>query len=56
MKIDLMNEDNEYESESKYQSIIFEEGHLPTKEVVYVRNESLNKQLGQQFINFLLMK
>ena len=46
----------EYENESKYQAIIFEEGHLPTKEVVYVRNDSPNKELGQQFINFLLKK
>ena len=46
----------EYENESKYQSIIFEEGHLPTKEIVYVRNDSPNKELGQQFINFLLKK
>ena len=36
--------------------MIFEEGHLPTKEVVYVRNESSNKKLGQLFINFLLKK
>ena len=46
----------EYENESKYQAIIFEEGHLPTKEIVYVRNDSPNKELGQQFINFLLKK
>ena len=46
----------EYEDESKYQAMIFEEGHLPTKEVVYVRNESSNKKLGQLFINFLLKK
>ena len=47
---------HEYENESKYQAIIFEEGHLPTKEIVYVRNDSPNKELGQQFINFLLKK
>ena len=46
----------EYENESKYQAIIFEEGHLPTKEIVYVRHDSPNKELGQQFINFLLKK
>ena len=46
----------EYENESKYQAIIFEEGHLPTKEIVYVRNDSPNKELGLQFINFLLKK
>ena len=46
----------EYENEIKYQAIIFEEGHLPTKEIVYVRNDSPNKELGQQFINFLLKK
>ena len=46
----------EYEDESKYPAMIFEEGHLPTKEVVYVRNESSNKKLGQLFINFLLKK
>ena len=46
----------EYENESRYQAIIFEEGHLPTKEIVYVRNDSPNKELGQQFINFLLKK
>ena len=46
----------EYENENKYRALIFEEGHLPTKEVVYVRNDSSNKELGQQFINFLLKK
>ena len=46
----------EYENENKYRALIFDEGHLTTKEVVYVRNDSSNKELGQQFINFLLKK
>ena len=44
----------EYEGENKYQAIIFKEGHLPTKEVVYVNSASSKKELGKKFISFIL--
>ena len=36
----------EYENEYKYKSLNFTEGHLATREIVYVREESMNQKLA----------
>tara|TARA_B110001454_G_C12698544_1_gene425546 strand:- start:751 stop:1668 length:918 start_codon:yes stop_codon:yes gene_type:complete len=46
----------EYENDYRYEALIFEEGHLTTKEIVYVTADSKQKKLGRQFIDFMLDK
>ena len=44
----------EYENEYKYKSLNFTEGHLATREIVYVREESMNQKLAKKFIDFII--
>ena len=44
----------EYEDEYKYKALEFNEGHLITKEIVYVRPESDKQKLGREFVEFMV--
>ena len=44
----------EYEDEYKYKAIEFTDGHLVTKEIVYVRPDSEKQNLGKEFIEFMM--
>ena len=44
----------EYEDEYKYKAIEFTDGHLATKEIVYVRPDSEKQNLGKEFIEFMM--
>jgi thiamine transport system substrate-binding protein len=44
----------EYEDEYKYKAIEFTDGHLATKEIVYVRPDSEKQKLGKEFIEFMM--
>ena len=44
----------EYEDEYKYKALEFYEGHLITKEIVYVRPESDKQKLGREFVEFMV--
>ena len=44
----------EYEDEYKYKAIEFTDGHLVTKEIVYVRSDSEKQNLGKEFIEFMM--
>ena len=44
----------EYENEYKYKAIEFTDGHLVTKEIVYVRPDSEKQKLGKEFVEFML--
>ena len=44
----------EYEGEYKYKAIEFTDGHLVTKEIVYVRPDSEKQILGKEFIEFMM--
>ena len=44
----------EYEDEYKYKAIEFTDGHLATKEIVYVRPDSEKQKLGKEFVEFMM--
>ena len=44
----------EYEDEYKYKAIEFADGHLVTKEIVYVRPDSKKQKLGKEFVEFMM--
>ena len=44
----------EYEDEYKYKAIEFTDGHLVTKEIVYVRPDSEKQKLGKEFVEFMM--
>ena len=44
----------EYEDEYRYKAIEFTDGHLVTKEIVYVRPESEKQKLGKEFVEFMM--
>ena len=44
----------EYEDEYKYKAIEFTDGHLATKEIVYVRPDSAKQKLGKEFVEFMM--
>ena len=44
----------EYEDEYKYKAIEFTDGHLVTKEIVYVRPDSAKQKLGKEFVEFMM--
>ena len=44
----------EYEDEYKYKAIEFTNGHLVTKEIVYVRPDSEKQKLGKEFVEFMM--
>ena len=44
----------EYEDEYKYKAIEFIDGHLATKEIVYVRPDSEKQKLGKEFVEFMM--
>ena len=44
----------EYEDEYRYKAIEFTDGHLVTKEIVYVRPDSEKQKLGKEFVEFMM--
>ena len=44
----------EYEDEYRYKAIEFIDGHLVTKEIVYVRPDSEKQKLGKEFVEFMI--
>ena len=44
----------EYEDEYKYKAIEFTDGHLVTKEIVYVRPDTEKQKLGKEFVEFMM--